>query len=1070
MRLIELVSRDTAWMWCVASHGDADLLVTGSVAGSIDCVKLDFEVVNSLYRDRYAYRENLTDVIVHHLVTDKKVRIKCKDLIRNLALYGNKLAVQLSDRICVYECSADDTADMHFRLRKEKVYVNLGNLGSAHNLLEITSSHLLVVVGCMVELYGFDGQRHKVWLLESPALCARVDGGLPGRDGVLLGCANGAVMKLFIDNAFPIQISKQATAVTQLDINIYRNMLATVDTNHMMNVIDLSTQEVLFSLPNIMLVCFNTEVEDLVCVTGMDLAISVLSGICSLGSGASERGASAAGKSTMLPEVQEQHLNGRSLGFRGQKIFCLSRAGVSAVDVPQGANIQRALDNNDIPTAYKIACLGATEADWKLLAMRSLRANHLQIAKNAFARLKDSKFLSLIDTIERTGSGAGSVAGALSIAKPSIDAGRSSNAPSVARLRGADVGGASKSSTTAAVSSGMRRVALAPLESSWLAELLAYEGHFQEAAKVYARSGKVDEAIRLLTDLRRYEDAKMFARNAGQTDISNLTLQQARWLEEINDWKGSAELFMSLGQQLNAARIIVESKARGWEEALIEVVRACPADGSTSDTLSFCGDNFSSLEDIAYAREAYTKAKEISRLMALYAKRHMWNEAATLADENEGKFDVSIFLSYAEWLISRDRYEEAIKAYKKAKRMDLARKVLEELTDNAVSECRFKDAAYYYWMLSKETETEVAASLGTRSDVATTVDASETVSAQQSVSNDFKTKLLLPEHAAALQYEYVHKADLYYAYAHVHAFVNDPFTSHQPEMLFQVARFIINSLGSAEVIPYGISKACTLYTLARQTMAVGAFKLARHAYDRLSKLQLPFDRKLDDIEVDMLLVQAKPVRDDPDHLPVCYRCGATNPLLNPFTNKFAKGDVCTNCGHPFVRSFINFDVLPLVEFVPDPTISDEEAVELIRQQPPSSFGPTGRSSEQKSDGWKETKSGGAETLVLDEEDAAAATTESSFGGASTRRKASGKTGSGKHGSSNNADSADNEIYEALGVNNGETDLFTRCLNLTLEKQVYLLLASGHNLPLHTAFVNSFCCWAISEKHVHASEG
>ena len=48
-----------------------------------------------------------------------------------------------------------------------------------------------------------------------------------------------------------------------------------------------------------------------------------------------------------------------------------------------------------------MACLGATEAEWKLLAMRSLRANQVGIAKNAFARLKDAKFLSLIENIEK---------------------------------------------------------------------------------------------------------------------------------------------------------------------------------------------------------------------------------------------------------------------------------------------------------------------------------------------------------------------------------------------------------------------------------------------------------------------------------------------------------------------------------------------------------------------------------------------------------------------------------------------------------------------------------------------
>jgi intraflagellar transport protein 122 len=78
-------------------------------------------------------------------------------------------------------------------------------------------------------------------------------------------------------------------------------------------------------------------------------------------------------------------------------------------------------------------------------------------------------------------------------------------------------------------------------------------------------------------------------------------------------------------------------------------------------------------------------------------------------------------------------------------------------------------------------------------------------------------------------------------------------------------------------------------------MSLGAYKLARHAYDRLARLQLPA-AKAAEVELDLLVVQAKHVRDNPDLLPVCYRCSATNPLLNPFTSKFAKADVCNNCG------------------------------------------------------------------------------------------------------------------------------------------------------------------------------
>jgi len=40
--------------------------------GSLMVTELNFEIVQSLYMDRHAFRENLTDVIIHHFVTEEK--------------------------------------------------------------------------------------------------------------------------------------------------------------------------------------------------------------------------------------------------------------------------------------------------------------------------------------------------------------------------------------------------------------------------------------------------------------------------------------------------------------------------------------------------------------------------------------------------------------------------------------------------------------------------------------------------------------------------------------------------------------------------------------------------------------------------------------------------------------------------------------------------------------------------------------------------------------------------------------------------------------------------------------
>ena len=46
------------------------------------------------------------------------------------------------------------------------------------------------------------------------------------------------------------------------------------------------------------------------------------------------------------------------------------------------------------------------------------------------------------------------------------------------------------------------------------------------------------------------------------------------------------------------------------------------------------------------------------------------------------------------------------------------------------------------------------------------------------------------------------------------------------------------------------------------------------------------------------------------------------------------GDICTSCGHPFVRNFIGFDTLPLVEFVPKPDIPYKKAIDFLKMDPP----------------------------------------------------------------------------------------------------------------------------------------
>jgi intraflagellar transport protein 122 len=153
-------------------------------------------------------------------------------------------------------------------------------------------------------------------------------------------------------------------------------------------------------------------------------------------------------------------------------------------------------------------------------------------------------------------------------------------------------------------------------------------------------------------------------------------------------------------------------------------------------------------------------------------------------------------------------------------------------------------------------------------------------------------------------------------------------------------------------VPLGISRVYILYALAKQAQNLGAYKLARMAYDKLQVLRVPPTWQ-HQIDLSCLAIRSKAYSDQDDLLPVCNWCMTTNPLLR------SNLDSCVNCGHPFIRTFLGFDILPLVEFQPEAGIPMDEALKLILRDPNRKQGGG------CADGWREGTRGGAETLTLD---------------------------------------------------------------------------------------------------------
>eukprot|EP00074_Homo_sapiens_P086833 XP_016862308.1 intraflagellar transport protein 122 homolog isoform X3 [Homo sapiens] len=778
------VGEQNSWVWTCQAKPDSNYVVVGCQDGTISFYQLIFSTVHGLYKDRYAYRDSMTDVIVQHLITEQKVRIKCKELVKKIAIYRNRLAIQLPEKILIYELYSEDLSDMHYRV-KEKIIKKF-----ECNLLVVCANHIILCQEKRLQCLSFSGVKEREWQMESLIRYIKVIGGPPGREGLLVGLKNGQILKIFVDNLFAIVLLKQATAVRCLDMSASRKKLAVVDENDTCLVYDIDTKELLFQEPNANSVAWNTQCEDMLCFSG--------GGYLNI-------------KASTFP-VHRQKLQGFVVGYNGSKIFCLHVFSISAVEVPQSAPMYQYLDRKLFKEAYQIACLGVTDTDWRELAMEALEGLDFETAK------KERK-----------------------------KRGETNN-------------------------------------DLFLADVFSYQGKFHEAAKLYKRSGHENLALEMYTDLCMFEYAKDFLGSGDPKETKMLITKQADWARNIKEPKAAVEMYISAGEHVKAIEICGD---HGWVDMLIDIARKL--DKAEREPLLLCATYLKKLDSPGYAAETYLKMGDLKSLVQLHVETQRWDEAFALGEKHP-EFKDDIYMPYAQWLAENDRFEEAQKAFHKAGRQREAVQVLEQLTNNAVAESRFNDAAYYYWMLSMQC-----------------LDIAQADPAQ-------KDTML------GKFYHFQRLAELYHGYHAIHRHTEDPFSVHRPETLFNISRFLLHSL--PKDTPSGISKVKILFTLAKQSKALGAYRLARHAYDKLRGLYIPA-RFQKSIELGTLTIRAKPFHDSEELVPLCYRCSTNNPLLNNL------GNVCINCRQPFIFSASSYDVLHLVEFYLEEGITDEEAISLI---------------------------------------------------------------------------------------------------------------------------------------------
>ena len=223
-----------------------------------------------------------------------------------------------------------------------------------------------------------------------------------------------------------------------------------------MFVYDVKSQQLLFQETNVFSVAWNQEMDDMLAYTGKDTLYI---------------------KTREMP-ASSQRLPGFVVGFKGSKIFCLTANSMNTIDAPQSSTFYRFLEKKDFQMAYRIACIGVTEQDWRALGIEALLDKQFALARKAFVRIRDLKFIELGEIAEQ-----------------------------MAQMK--------------------------TLNEHWLVgEILAFQGKYKESASYYIKNNESDKAINLYTTLKKFTEANELIKKHGNKSDPVILMKQAEYLRD----------------------------------------------------------------------------------------------------------------------------------------------------------------------------------------------------------------------------------------------------------------------------------------------------------------------------------------------------------------------------------------------------------------------------------------------------------------------------------------------------------------------------------------------------------
>lgn len=378
--LLQEIETGYNWIWSLKFQSTANVFACGGNNGQIKLLSFDRAMPITFSDEMYASRVGMTEVVIKDLHSDRKAKFRCKELIRNISLYKEFLALHTSSRVLLYQqynLYGEGDHQLHTESFSYKPVGKL-DLKVEGYFFRLLAEHFLLCKEHRVSCYDFNRNLAREWLFDSQVTFLKVLGGPPKEECMVVGLKNGNVYKMFLSNPFPILLVEHGVEIKNLDLSVSRKLLGLVDAKDSFYLYDVVRKEAVSSELKIKQCCFSQDFENIYAVLG-ETAIFV--------------------KSTEFDGVSVP-ASGYLIGFKGNKVRLANGENVSAIEIPFTGFLSQSLAKKDFAGSYRIACMGLSDSDVRHIGMEALKSRDFAIARKCFTWTQDLEYLDVVSRAE----------------------------------------------------------------------------------------------------------------------------------------------------------------------------------------------------------------------------------------------------------------------------------------------------------------------------------------------------------------------------------------------------------------------------------------------------------------------------------------------------------------------------------------------------------------------------------------------------------------------------------------------------------------------------------------------